>query len=473
MAPSQENHTDTDVEMESVSGDGMDSSQWSPTSLDGDCFDCRRITTGETVHSLNGSEPTPSEVKLPCEPTPTPMLLVPSTSDPRVTNLAHFRDTRPVAEPFQESSFTQVRRLAGAIYGDVSLQRWSRPDQVDNEIVAVKRLDNKRMDLNANKETDEHKVHRNPACGADAEDPLTEIGVLAYLGRQQDRPEYILKMLGVFADTRHTYLVTEFADGGELFEVVAKGTQLPEVNVLRYTWQLLHAVEYLHKHWVAHRDISLENILVLAGSIRLMDFAMAVQSHSSSGTPLRYFRPAGKDFYRSPECYVPVAKTINVIAPANCVAHAADAGSCPEGRKASKPVMAKWNNYLCEVMLPHGATVGQECLAEVWGYGAQAADMWSCAICLFILCFKSPCWQRALLNDNAFGFAYGRGDGADGGVAMLLRAWGKASRAAQTMALLYTMLRFDPADRPSAAECLEHACFQQFECSAAKAQRIQ
>ena len=44
-----------------------------------------------------------------------------------------------------------------------------------------------------------------------------------------------------------------------------------------WSWQLLQAVAFLHKQQICHRDISLENILLSKGDIRLMDFGQAVR----------------------------------------------------------------------------------------------------------------------------------------------------------------------------------------------------
>ena len=52
---------------------------------------------------------------------------------------------------------------------------------------------------------------------------MAPVGVLSYLARQPDLPGSLLRMLGVFSAPAHTWLVTEFCDGGDLFEVLAAG----------------------------------------------------------------------------------------------------------------------------------------------------------------------------------------------------------------------------------------------------------
>merc|ERR1712188_267703 len=116
-------------------------------------------------------------------------------------------------------------------------------------------------------------------------------------------------------------------------------SQIDEDKACRYSWELLQATEYLHRHQIGHRDISLENTLIKNDSVKLMDFGLSVRSHSASGLPLRYFRAAGKNFYRAPECYIPLTKETSIISPADC--HPGDVVMLNAG-----------DGYLCEVRLP-------------------------------------------------------------------------------------------------------------------------
>lgn len=275
------------------------------------------------------------------------------------------------------------------------------------------------------------------------EDASTELGVLSYLGRQPDLPESLLRLLGVFQDGRHTLLVTELADGGELFDVVARAGPLGEARQLQYGSQLLQAVAYLHEHRIGHRDISLENVLLKGGVAKLMDFGMAVQSHTASGTPLRYFRAAGKDFYRAPECYVPASPEVKVVAPA---------GAAP-GEVAMLPSPG---GYLSEVMMPQDVEPGRVCRAKVWGYAAHPADCFAVGVCLFILGWQCPAWHRATLADQGFAYAHRMGRrGLEG----LLRRWQKKPGSPEVMQLLADLLWWQPAKRPSALACLARPCF--------------
>jgi serine/threonine protein kinase len=368
----------------------------------------------------------------------------PVAEDPRVTDLSYFRSSTTF-EGLCSSSFTMIRKLSSGINGDIFKYEWSRNGETTQ--VAVKKLRKTALECLDNKETNERCIHMNPRLRLQSnEDALAEIGVLAQLSKQPDLPLYLLKSLGGYSESRFTWLVTEYCDGGELFDVAAAGG-LQEDGVRKYTWQMLQAVEYLHRHHIGHRDISLENVLLKGGVVRLMDYGMAVRSHSSSGTPLRYFREVGKGFYRAPECYVPTREETAVTVPA--FANPGDV-----------VMMRVPPNFLCEVRLPTASKPGATCLADVWGYAAAPGDIWSVAICMFILAFQCPLWQSARLSDRCFAHFYNSGEN---GVQSLVALWNKKQALSdEAMSMLADMLHPEPYKRPSAASCLNHTWFADF-----------
>merc|ERR1719231_353442 len=128
-----------------------------------------------------------------------------------------------------------------------------------------------------------------------------------------------------------------------------------------------------------------------------MDFGMAVQSHSASGTPLQYFRAVGKDFYRAPECYVPQSTEVAVVAPSTATSN-------------EVAMVRTGSGYLCQVRFPADVAPRKTCKAEVWGYTVNPVDIFASGAILFMLCTKCPPWHCARMSDPSFSYVYDRGD---------------------------------------------------------------
>jgi len=362
--------------------------------------------------------------------------------NPLITNLGYFHVATNF-QPLPHGAFTRISKLAAGIHGNVYAYAWRHEGHEDR--VAVKKLRNEALGAAREAETDERMVHLEASGRAQpAEDPLAEIGILRYLARQPDLSPYLLRIRGVFMEDRHTWLVTEYAEGGELFGVAAAGP-ISESTVRTYAWQLLQAVAYLHRRGIGHRDISLENVLLRGNCVQLADFGMAVRSCTASGVPLRFFRTTGKDYHRAPEVYVPTVAKLWANAPE----------VDPEDRTA---LVRTARGYLCELRFPPEAVPGEACLAEVWGYAAAPADVFAVGVCLFILTWRCPPWRRALLADRGFAYVHHHGDA---GITALLRHFGKPFLAGEAMQLVTEMLRSDPTRRPSAAECLASVWFSE------------
>eukprot|EP01062_Namystynia_karyoxenos_P065909 TRINITY_DN59964_c0_g1_i1.p1 TRINITY_DN59964_c0_g1~~TRINITY_DN59964_c0_g1_i1.p1 ORF type:complete len:670 (+),score=158.40 TRINITY_DN59964_c0_g1_i1:84-2012(+) len=95
-------------------------------------------------------------------------------------------------------------------------------------------------------------------------------------------------------------IVSEFADGGDLYKLLSKSTQgLDQVRVLKFSAQLLDALNYLHTSTPVflHRDLKPANVLLTSGEhIKLADLGLArmVRQHEQAmtycGTP-NYMAP--------------------------------------------------------------------------------------------------------------------------------------------------------------------------------------
>jgi len=274
--------------------------------------------------------------------------------------------------------------------------------------------------------------------------------------------EHIVRMLEVFRDEAHTCLTLEYCDGGELFNLMGDG-RMPEREVRRTHRQMLLGVRYLHHHNIGHRDISLENILLKDGNVRLADFGQAVQVHAVPRTEdptspaFRYFRLAGKDYYRAPEGYVFYRRSQAV---------------CPDDYVNGSIVMVQvqvpapaptHRGHLALVSFTEAAVPGQVSPVETAGYAADQFDVFACGVCLFVLHSQKPPWKAAVLADDNFRFFFhdniSDARQCEAALRRLFLGWEIPLPSEDAMDLLSRLILPDPNARCTLQESLDHPWF--------------
>lgn len=118
--------------------------------------------------------------------------------------------------------------------------------------------------------------------------------------RNLDHPN-IMRLYEFYDDGLNFYLVTEYLQGGELFDFITKQQTLTEGMAAQVMTQLLSAVNYCHKNNVVHRDLKPENLLLAEpGSlsrIKVIDFGT-----STLKLPGQYLQKIkGTPYYIAPE----------------------------------------------------------------------------------------------------------------------------------------------------------------------------
>jgi hypothetical protein len=78
-----------------------------------------------------------------------------------------------------------------------------------------------------------------------------------------------------------------------------KSEKLSPFQIHNYFRQIIDAVNYLHSHYICHRDLKLENFLILNETIKLIDFGFAFRFDPSKS--LQRSRSCGSLNYASPE----------------------------------------------------------------------------------------------------------------------------------------------------------------------------
>ncbi|KAG6622650.1 CAMK protein kinase [Phytophthora cinnamomi] len=190
--------------------------------------------------------------------------------------------------------------------------------------------------------------------------------------------------------------------GGPFLSGVDGSKRLHERVAHRYLVDVLSGLRFLHSHGIAHRDVSLENILLRDGRAVIADFGLCVQDPSAVGSPtgtggssgggeIRCVETVGKNYYMAPE------------------------------------IVARER------------------------YDPRRADIWSTGIAFFILLTSSPPFERAEPSDPGFRYVAKRG------IKAVFTAWGLGQDVSEPMQdLLARMLSVDPGERITMEEVWQH-----------------
>lgn len=112
----------------------------------------------------------------------------------------------------------------------------------------------------------------------------TEISVLSQISHPN-----IVSFIELFEDANNYYIFQEYCDGISLTNYIMRKSRLLEGEAIKLFFQLLQALNYLHQNNIAHRDIKLENIMLVED-----DSNLSLSSYQRQSTPnllSRTFKP--------------------------------------------------------------------------------------------------------------------------------------------------------------------------------------
>ena len=90
--------------------------------------------------------------------------------------------------------------------------------------------------------------------------------------------KYLCKCHSTFKDNQNAYFILDYQPNKTLSELLQK-RNLSEMEIKHYCFELLLAIEYLHKRNIIHRDIKLSNVLLSEKmEVRLCDFGLAIEN---------------------------------------------------------------------------------------------------------------------------------------------------------------------------------------------------
>jgi BR serine/threonine kinase len=95
------------------------------------------------------------------------------------------------------------------------------------------------------------------------------------LMRLFDHP-HLLKLIEVTESPHHLYIIMDYAEHGELFDLLIASKFLPVDVAMPIFRQIIYGLEFLHSHAICHRDIKPENILLdQFNDVKIGDFGFA------------------------------------------------------------------------------------------------------------------------------------------------------------------------------------------------------
>ncbi|OQR88747.1 protein kinase [Achlya hypogyna] len=187
--------------------------------------------------------------------------------------------------PFAMDAYAVDRIIAPAIYGQILLCT----HKATKTKVVIKRLDAK-------------TVVKSPTIHESIGMEKLTYDTLYHAPKSGDGRQFVLGLLDTFQEDGCDHLVLEYCPGGELFDALkaSPNGRFDPLAAQRYFGQIVRGLRYLHNNGFAHRDISLENVLLdKNGDCKLCDFGLAVQ------VPVKNleFAAVGKTYYMAPEMY--------------------------------------------------------------------------------------------------------------------------------------------------------------------------
>ncbi|KAM6985796.1 serine/threonine-protein kinase SIK1 [Aplochiton taeniatus] len=175
--------------------------------------------------------------------------------------------------PLQVGFYEIIRTLGKGNFAVVKLAR----HKVTKTQVAIKIIDKTRLN-SSNLE----KIYR-------------EVQIMKLLNHP-----HIIKLYQVMETKDMLYIVTEYAQNGEMFDHLTSNGRMNEDEARKKFWQILTAVDYCHRHHIVHRDLKTENLLLDANmNIKLADFGFG--NFYNVGEPLSTW--CGSPPYAAPEVF--------------------------------------------------------------------------------------------------------------------------------------------------------------------------
>lgn len=88
----------------------------------------------------------------------------------------------------------------------------------------------------------------------------------------------VIRLLEVFESAMHLLIVTEYAGGGDLQQLVKRRKRIPEPEAKDIFRQVVYGLAHIHARSILHRDIKLDNVLLDSDGthVKICDFGVSL-----------------------------------------------------------------------------------------------------------------------------------------------------------------------------------------------------
>ncbi len=184
---------------------------------------------------------------------------------------------------------------------------WLAVDKSSSEYVAVKLIPRANLSPIDDKAVFDEVATLKLLNAASARTPVSSVS--AKIPHWNDG---VLTIFDFFATKECFYIVTEYLDGGDLFEQLEQRGRFREAETKGIVKSLLRTIRFIHKNQIAHRDLKPENIFVgtvvtknhnnankkrVQQKIKVADFGLAARVEQ----PKSLLERCGSPIYAAPE----------------------------------------------------------------------------------------------------------------------------------------------------------------------------
>lgn len=170
---------------------------------------------------------------------------------------------------------------------------------------------------------------------------ISEISIMRKLDNKS-----LVKLHKVYESETHVHLILDYAEGGDLLGRILKISNFSEVDAIKFIKNLLTALCYMHNKLVIHRDLKLENILLIS-EISNIEFKIADFGFACNIQP-NLALPCGSPGYMAPEMLKNTSYDEKVdVFSSGVILYILLSGRCPFSGKTQKDILLK--NRECRI----------------------------------------------------------------------------------------------------------------------------